>query len=120
MNNSFTATVAAALLSVSGCETVKTTSQGAVGVDRKQQMLVSERPVEQGAAQGPMKPNSRLHATKAFLNTDKGATGARDHDCKRMVAATPAFRRPAGWNWQFNVQKTKELKPIACRAAIKD
>ena len=29
-----------AILATGGCETVKTTSAGAVGVDRKQQMLV--------------------------------------------------------------------------------
>ena len=36
---------AATLLTVAGCETVKTTQAGAVGVDRKQRMLVSEQEV---------------------------------------------------------------------------
>jgi hypothetical protein len=41
------------LLLAAGCETVKTTSAGAVGVDRKQQMLVSNETVEQGAQGRP-------------------------------------------------------------------
>jgi hypothetical protein len=34
-----------------GCQTVQTTAPGAVGVDRKQQMLVSEEDIEKGAEQ---------------------------------------------------------------------
>jgi hypothetical protein len=44
------ACVAASFFSL-GCETVKTTNAGAVGVDRKQQMLVDSATIEQGAAQ---------------------------------------------------------------------
>ena len=37
-------------LVIGGCETVRTTSAGAVGVDRKQQMLVPSATIDQGAA----------------------------------------------------------------------
>ena len=40
--------VAAAVLAAA-CQTVQTTQPGAIGVDRKQQMLVSEAEVEKGA-----------------------------------------------------------------------
>jgi len=109
MNKLIYAAVAAALLSVSGCETVKTTSQGAVGVDRKQQMLVSEETIEQGAAQA-YEAELKTARDKGVLNTDKAQLARVTTIAKRLVAATPAFRQDAaGWNWQFNVQKTKEL-----------
>src|SRR5262245_38414276 len=46
--------VALALVSLgllAGCQTVQTTAPGAIGIERKQQMLVSEEQVEQGAMQ---------------------------------------------------------------------
>ena len=103
------AILAAAMLLVSGCETVKTTSAGAVGVDRKQQMLVSEETVEQGAAQA-YEAELKAARDKGVLNTDQAQLARVTTVAKRIVAATPAFRKDAaGWNWQFNVQKTKEL-----------
>jgi hypothetical protein len=96
--------VAAALLSASGCETVKTTSQGAVGVDRKQQMLVSEESIEQGAAQA-YEAELKTARDKGVLNTDKAQLARVTTIAKRLVAATPAFRQDAtGWNWQFNAE----------------
>ena len=38
-------------LLIAGCQTVQTTAPGAVGVERKQQMLVSEQDIEKGADQ---------------------------------------------------------------------
>ncbi len=101
--------VAALLLGVSGCETVKTTSAGAVGVDRKQQMLVSSEAIDQGAAQA-YEAELKAARDKGVLNTDKAQLARVTNVAKRIVSATPAFRADArGWNWQFNVQKTKEL-----------
>jgi predicted Zn-dependent protease len=101
--------VTLAALSASGCETVKTTSAGAVGVDRKQQMLVSSAEIEQGAAQA-YEGELKAARDKGVLNTDKAQLARVTTIARRIVAATPAFRSDAtGWNWQFNVQKTKEL-----------
>ena len=58
------------LLLATGCETVKTTSAGAVGVDRKQQMLVSNETVEQGAAQA-YETELKTAREKGVLNTDQ-------------------------------------------------
>ena len=108
-NNTVLLLVATAALSTTGCETVKTTSAGAVGVDRKQQMLVSSAEVEQGAA-AAYEAELKAARDKGVLNTDKAQLARVTTIAKRIVAATPAFRADAtAWNWQFNVQKTKEL-----------
>jgi predicted Zn-dependent protease len=111
MKSSKTALVLAtlALLATGGCETVKTTSAGAVGVDRKQQMLVSSAEVEQGAA-AAYDAELKAAREKGVLNTDKAQLARVTTIAKRIVTATPAFRADAtSWNWQFNVQKTQEL-----------
>jgi predicted Zn-dependent protease len=98
-----------ASLSMSACETVKTTSAGAVGVDRKQQMLVSNETVEQGAAEA-YATEIKTAREKGVLNTDQAQLTRVTTIARRLVAATPAFRKDApSWNWQFNLQKTKEL-----------
>jgi hypothetical protein len=38
------------LFALSGCQTVQTTAPGAIGVARKQHMLISEEAVETGAS----------------------------------------------------------------------
>lgn len=99
----------ATLFGAAGCETVKTTSAGAVGVDRKQQMLVSSDEIEKGAAQA-YETELKTARDKGVLNTDKAQLARVTTVAKRIVAATPTFRADAaGWNWQFNVQKTDEL-----------
>jgi predicted Zn-dependent protease len=101
--------MAAAILAAVGCETVKTTSAGAVGVDRKQQMLVPSATIEQGAAEA-YEAELKAARDKGVLNTNKAQLARVTTIARRVVAATPAFRSDAaGWNWQFNVQQTKEL-----------
>jgi predicted Zn-dependent protease len=98
-----------ALLFTAGCESVRTTSAGAVGVDRKQQMLVSNEVIEQGAAQA-YEAELKAARDKGVLNTDRAQLERVTSISRRLVAATPTFRADAtSWNWQFNVQKNKEL-----------
>jgi len=101
---------AATLLAfAAGCETVKTTKAGAVGVDRKQQMLVSSEAIDQGAAEA-YEAELKAARDKGVLNTDKALLERVTHVAQRIVGATSAFRADAaGWKWQFNVQKTDEL-----------
>jgi predicted Zn-dependent protease len=92
-----------------GCETVKTTSAGAVGVDRKQQMMVPSATIEQGAAEA-YEAELKAARDKGILNTDKAQLSRVTTIARRLVAATPVFRADAAaWNWQFNVQKNKDL-----------
>jgi predicted Zn-dependent protease len=101
--------VALALLTAGACETVKTTSAGAVGVDRKQQMLVPSAQIEQGAAEA-YEAELKAARDKGVLNTDKSQLARVTTIARRIVAATPTFRSDAAaWNWQFNVQKNKDL-----------
>lgn len=100
---------ALAVFATGGCESVSTTKAGAVGVDRKQQMMVSSEAIDQGAAQAYDAELKEARA-KGVLNTDKAQLNRVTTIAKRIVAVTPVFRPDAAqWNWQFNVQKTKEL-----------
>jgi predicted Zn-dependent protease len=103
------ASIAATMLFVGGCESVRTTSAGAVGVDRKQQMMVPASTIEEGAAQA-YEAELKAARDKGVLNTNKAQLARVTNIAKRIVAATPGFRADApGWNWQFNVQKTEDL-----------
>ena len=45
-----------------------------------------------------------------MLNTDRAQLARVTTIARRIVSATPTFRADApAWNWQFNVQKTKDL-----------
>ena len=103
------ACAAVVIFAAAGCESVRTTSAGAVGVDRKQQMLVSSADIEQGAAKA-YDEELKEAREKGQLNVDKTQLARVTTIAKRLVAATPAFRADAAsWNWQFNVKKTPEL-----------
>jgi predicted Zn-dependent protease len=100
---------AAVVFSATGCETVKTTNAGAVGVKRKQQMLVDSKTIDEGAAQA-YETELKTARDKGALNTDKAQLERVTRVAKRIVAVAPTFRADAAsWNWQFNVQKTDEL-----------
>jgi predicted Zn-dependent protease len=103
------ALVTASVLAIAGCETVSTTNAGAVGVERKQQMMVSSEAIEQGAAQA-YDAELQKARSKGVLNTDKAQLNRVTTIARRIVAVTPVFRPDAAkWDWQFNVQKTKEM-----------
>src|SRR5690348_12493436 len=101
--------IATATLAIAACESVRTTSAGAVGVDRKQQMLVSNEVIEQGAAQA-YEAELKAGRDKGALDADRAQLNRVTTIARRIVGATPTFRADAaGWNWQFHVLKTDEL-----------
>jgi predicted Zn-dependent protease len=105
----FVTVAIATLFTAVACETVNTTSAGAVGVDRKQKMMVSPETIEEGAAQA-YETELKAARDKGVLNTDRAQLARVSTIAKRIVAATPAFRADAAkWNWQFNVQKSDDL-----------
>lgn len=107
-------TLAAALcMATAGCATVQTTRPGAVGIERKQTMLVSEESVEQGAG--------RAYATElqnaqggGKLNSDPALTMRVRRVAEKLIPVTAVFRRDApNWKWEVNTLTTPEINAYA-------
>lgn len=91
------------------CQTVSTTAPGAVGVDRKQTMLVSEEQIEQAAAQSYAQELDKARSKNA-LNTDAALVARVRAITDRLIPQTTVFRPDAAqWNWVVNVETSDEL-----------
>lgn len=101
-----------ALLAVSGlvaCQSVQTTQSGAVGVERRQMMMVSSKEMEQASAQSYQKIIAEA-AQKNALNQDRGEVERVRAVARRLIPMTGIFRPDApGWKWEVNVLSSKEL-----------
>jgi predicted Zn-dependent protease len=107
MKKLFAALIAAIL--VAGCATTQTTKSGAVGVERKQFMMLSEKQVEQMSAQSYLQTLKEADAKKK-LNPDPQQTERVRTIARRLIAQTGAFRVDAlNWKWEVNVQEDKQL-----------
>jgi predicted Zn-dependent protease len=92
-----------------GCETVRTTEGGAVGVNRKQRMLVSEEQVEQGAVEAYNQEKTKAQS-EGKLNSDSALTARVRNVSQRLIPGTAVFRPDAAnWKWEINTLTTKEL-----------
>ena len=107
-------TLAAVLcMEIAGCATVQTTQPGAVGIERKQTMLVSEESVEQGAG--------RAYATElqnaqggGKLNSDPALTIRVRRVAEKLIPVTAVFRPDApNWKWEVNTLTTPEINAYA-------
>jgi predicted Zn-dependent protease len=97
------------LLSLAACQSVQTTQPGAVGVDRKQRMLVSEEQIEQGAAEAYNQEKQKAQA-EGKLNTNSALTSRVRNVSQRLIPYTATFRPDApNWKWEVNTLTTKEL-----------
>jgi predicted Zn-dependent protease len=98
-----------AAAALQACESVNTTSAGAVGVERKQSMMVSAQEVEQGAAQAYAQELGKARE-KGQLNSDPAVVARVRGIANRLIHQTGVFRGDApGWQWDINVLSTKEL-----------
>jgi predicted Zn-dependent protease len=96
-------------LVLSGCATVQTTRPGAVDIERKQTMLVSEASVEQGAHQAYLGEVQKAEAS-GKLNADPALAARIHHITDRLIPATATFRPDApSWNWEVNILTTSEI-----------
>ena len=97
------------LLSLGACQTVSTTQPGAVGVERKQNMLVSSEQVNQSAAKAYQQVLSEAQA-KGQLNRDPALLARVRAVAQRLIPQTGAFRNDApGWKWEVNVITSKDV-----------
>lgn len=95
-------------LALAGCETVRTTQAGMVGVDRQQRMAVSAQTMEQGAA----KQYGQLMAEadkKNKRNADMAQFERVRQIGDKLIAQVTAFRPDArSWRWEINVLSSSE------------
>src|SRR5262252_9766422 len=103
----------AVTLVLAACATVQTTQPGAVGIERKQTMLVSEASVEQGAQEAYA--TEVQHATAdGKLNADPALTARIRRITGRLIPVTAAFRPDAPqWKWEVNTLTTPEMNAYA-------
>jgi len=96
-------------LALSGCATTQTTRPGAVDIERKQTMLVSENSVEQGAQQAYLGELQKAEAG-GKLNADPALTARIHRITDRLIPVTATFRPDApSWKWEVNTLTTPEM-----------
>jgi predicted Zn-dependent protease len=101
--------VVAALALTAACQSVQTTQPGAVGVQRKQMMMVSEQEVELGAREAYKQELDKARS-KGALNGDKEVYQRVQKITQRLIPQTGVFRPDATkWQWEVNVQDTDQV-----------
>jgi len=104
--------IAVVTLSVfAGCQTVRTTEGGIVGVDRPQRMstLVSSEKFNRDAA-GAYKKVLEDASKKGQLNVDGGQVERVRRIARRLVPSTAVFRGDATrWEWEINVITSNDV-----------
>jgi len=102
---------ALALSALVGCQTVRTTESGIVGVDRPQTMstLVSSEEFNRDAA-GAYQKVLEDAAKKGQLNRDRGQVERVRAIARRLVPSAAVFRGDAArWGWEINVITSNEV-----------
>ena len=92
---------------LNGCAT--TTNTGAVGVERKQFMMLSEKQVETMSLQS-YNQTIKTANDKKTLNTDPLLLERVRGISNRLIAQTNVFRPDAkNWKWEVNVEKNDQI-----------
>ncbi|MCL4184551.1 MAG: M48 family metallopeptidase [Burkholderiaceae bacterium] len=107
----FAIALAVSTLLLGGCQSVKTTSAGAVGVERTQRMstMVSEADMRQ-QAELAYRETLAAEQKKGALNADAALTGRVRGIANRLIPATAAFRPEAArWTWEVNVIRSDQI-----------
>jgi len=91
------------LAGLASCQTVQTTQPGAVGVERKQAMLLSSSQVNNSASMAYQQEMKKA-AGKNSLNRDAAQVARVRTIAQRLIPATSVFRPDAPkWAWEVNV-----------------
>jgi predicted Zn-dependent protease len=94
---------------LAACQTVQTTTPGAVGVERKQHMLVSEEQVAEGAEAAYQQELDKARKQGA-LNSNKQTYQRVQAISQRLIPHTAVFRPDATqWKWEINVQDSDDV-----------
>jgi len=100
--------LAAALVGLVACETVQTTQGGAVGIERKQQMLVSSAEMEAASSKEYAQVLAEAKS-KGLLNRNAAQVQRVRAIANRLIPQTGVFRPDAlKWNWEVNVLTSDE------------
>ena len=92
-----------------GCQSVQTTQPGAVGVERKQMMLVSSEQVEKGAQEAYAQELQKAR-TQGGLNANAQQHQRVQTISQRLIPHTAVFRPDATqWKWEVNVQSSEDV-----------
>ena len=92
-----------------GCQSVQTTQPGAVGVDRKQMMLISGEEVEKGAQEAYSQELQKARSQGA-LNANAKQHQLVQTISQRLIPHTSVFRPDATqWKWEVNVQSSEDV-----------
>jgi predicted Zn-dependent protease len=98
-----------AAVALPACETVQTTQAGAVGVERKQAMMVSSQEVNK-AAVSAYRQTLQSASQKGALNRNPAQVQRVRAITQRLIPATGVFRKDApGWKWEVNVVSSPEM-----------
>jgi predicted Zn-dependent protease len=94
---------------LAACQSVSTTQPGAVGVERRQSMLISSDTVNRSAAKAYSQVMAEAQK-KGQLNRDAAQVQRVRAIADRLIPQTGAFRADApGWHWDVNVISSKEV-----------
>lgn len=95
------------------CTSVRTTGPGAVGITRKQPMMVPEEDIEKSAEAQYAREIDKAR-DDGLLNTDPVLVERVRTVMARLIPVTAAFRPDAaGWNWQVDTLTTDEVNAHA-------
>jgi predicted Zn-dependent protease len=111
MNKILVVSALSAALLLSGCQSVNTTSGGAVGVERKQYMfsMLSAQEVDQMYAQSYQKTVGEA-SSKGVLDKTSNEARRVQQIADRLIAQVSNFRPDAAqWKWEVNLIKSDEL-----------
>jgi predicted Zn-dependent protease len=101
--------IAAVALLATACQTVQTTQPGAIGVDRKQMMLVPADKVDEGAKVAYDQEVNKARAAGA-LYKNKEQYDRVQKITQRLIPQTKVFRPDAAnWKWEVNVQTSEDV-----------
>ncbi|HEU4654489.1 MAG TPA: M48 family metallopeptidase [Steroidobacteraceae bacterium] len=94
---------------VTACQSVQTTQPGAVGVNRKQYMLVPEEDIERGAQEAYNQEITKAKEKHAF-NPDQQTYQRVQRITQRLIPQTTSFRPDAAqWKWEVNVEQSDDV-----------